>query len=55
MTTKRKRPQAQKSRSIETRDLILSRRGGKQDRIPSATAYKREKSFSRVDMSRYSD
>ena len=55
MTTKRKRPQSPKSRSLATRDMLLDPRGGFRGRVPSGTTYKRDKSFSRVDTARYSD
>lgn len=38
---KNRRPQAVKVQSPDAKALTLSRRGGVQDRIPSATAYKR--------------
>jgi len=41
MTTKRKRPQAQKSRSLDTLAMLVDPRGGKRGQVPSGTAYKR--------------
>lgn len=42
MTQKRKRPQAPKTRSIETRDFLLQHRGS---RIPSGKAYVRKEKY----------
>lgn len=41
MTTKRKRPQAQKSRSLDTLAMLTDPRGGKRGQVPSGTVYKR--------------
>ncbi len=38
---KNKRPQAPKSRSLDTRAMLLDPRGGKRGQVPSGTAYAR--------------
>lgn len=42
MTKKQRTPQKPKPRSYEARDLILSRRGGKMDKVPSGKTYTRK-------------